>query len=293
MKKLPTWLLITACILAPILSGLSVYQAVTPFLPLPAAFILYGIAFVCLVVFCIRTPKGILDGWRRLATYLRERFHAVEVFFTNNLIRSIVLAIPGVAMGLFYTALNAFLGIWYDSAWNGTLAGYFLILTGMRVLVVQSYRRKKKGISDRQELRTYSICGVLLSILSITLAGAVTLLIHGIPGKTYPGFLVYAMAAYTFYKIYASIRGMVTARQQESLLMIALRNIGHADALMSLLCLQTGLLNAFDGGDAAFAMRMNGITGGAVALAALVMGLSMIVGAVKRRKQHGTNPDCR
>ena len=60
MKKLPPWLLNTACILAPILSGLSLYQTVRLFLPLPAAFVLYGIAFVCLIIFCIRMPKWLV-----------------------------------------------------------------------------------------------------------------------------------------------------------------------------------------------------------------------------------------
>lgn len=130
----------------------------------------------------------------------------------------------------------------------------------------------------------YVICGILVSILSYTLAKTVILLTNGIPGKTYPGYLIYAMAAYTFYKIYASVRGMIYARKQESLLLIAQRNIDHTDALMSLLCLQTGLLNAFNGEKVDFAILMNSITGGFVALAALVIGLSMIIGGWKRRK---------
>lgn len=271
MKKLPPWLLNTACILAPILSGLSLYQTVRLFLPLPAAFVLYGIAFVCLIIFCIRMPKWLVGIFRRVTGYFRERFHGVELFFTNRVLRKIVIAIPGTVLGVIYAGLNAFLGIWYGSAWNGTLAGYFLELTGLRFLILHAYRKRN------MELRIYRTCGMLLSVLSITLGGAVILLLHGSFGKTYPGFLVYAMAAYTFYKVYASIRGMVTARYQESLLLIAQRNIGHADALMSLLCLQTGLLNAFNGKNADFAMRMNGVTGGIVSLIVLAMGIRMIL----------------
>lgn len=284
MKKLPDWYIHTTCILAPILSGLSLYQTARPFLPLPAAVILYASAFLCLEVVCIWIPKNLVRIVRTTVERLRKWFHVLDIIITNGLIRSIVMEVPGMALGLFFAGMNGFLGIRYDSVWSGTLAVYFLLLSLLRTLVLQTYCRKKTGLSAGQELRIYRICGMLLSVLSFALAVAVILLIHGTAGKTYPGFLVYAMAVYTFYKVFASIQGMVKARQQESRLLIAMRNIGHADALMSLLCLQTGLLNAFNGEKTDFAMRMNGITGGVVSLAALVMGLSMIVDGWKRRK---------
>lgn len=276
MKKLPDWLLNTACILTPFVSGLSIYQAVHPFLPMVPGVLLYVLAFFCLTAFCLRAPIRVIRCIQKLSAHLQTKSRAAEIVSAN---RAYLTAVPGFALGILYALFNAFLGLNYSSAWHGTLAAYFIVLTLLRLLLI-----KRFGDSPRQELRIYRACGILLSVLSITLTGAVVLLIYGTGGKRYPGFLVYAMAAYTFYKVFASICGMVKARRQESLLLIAQRNIGHAGALMSLLCLQTGLLNAFGGGDAAFAARMNGITGGFVALIVFGLGIHMMFSGRREEK---------
>lgn len=293
MKKLPDWLIHTVCILAPLICGFSIYQAIYSPLPMSMEILLYIVAFFFLAAFCFWVPTKGVRAVQALLAYLQTNCHALALISTNRVLRSILAAIPGTALGVLFAIFNAFLGIYYGSAWHGTLAGYFLVLTLLRILLIVCFRGRNRVNFLRQELRIYTLCGILLSVLSATLSGAVILLIRGTGGKSYPGFLVYAMAAYTFYKIYASVRGMIYARKQESLLLIAQRNIDHTDALMSLLCLQTGLLNAFNGENTDFAILMNGITGGFVALAAFVMGLYMIIGGWKRRKLYDSNSSSR
>lgn len=284
MKKLPDWLIHTVCILAPLICGFSIYQAIYSPLPMSMEILLYIVAFFFLAAFCLWVPTKGVRTVQALLAYLQTNCHALALISTNRVLRSILAAIPGTALGVLFAIFNAFLGIYYGSAWHGTLAGYFLVLTLLRILLIVCFRGRTRVNFLRQELRIYTLCGILLSVLSVTLSGAVILLIRGTGGKSYPGFLVYAMAAYTFYKMYASIHGLVTARRQESLLLIAQRNIGHADALMSLLSLQTGLLNAFGGGNMEYAERMNGITGGFVALIVLALGIHMVLDGQKRRK---------
>lgn len=92
------------------------------------------------------------------------------------------------------------------------------------------------------------------------------------------------MAAYTFYKLVMSILGMIRARKEQSLLLITIRNIGHSDALVSMLSLQTALFAAFgqDSGD--LVPVMNAATGAVVCLGALALGIHMVYDAGKRMK---------
>ena len=69
------------------------------------------------------------------------------------------------------------------------------------------------------------------------LDGAVVLLVHNEGGKSYPGTLVLAVGAYTFYKIIMSVIHMVKAKRLKSPLLVAVRNIGYVDALVSMLSL--------------------------------------------------------
>ncbi len=62
-----------------------------------------------------------------------------------------------------------------------------------------------------------------------------------------------------------------------------IRNIGFADALVSILSLQTAMFASF-GGDNEFIRPMNAATGTVVCLMILIMGIRMIRMAAKEKK---------
>lgn len=171
-------------------------------------------------------------------------------------------------------------------AWRGSLAAYYGLLCAMRLMSVLYARRIYKGVrpaESRQarEQKVCRTCGVMLSSMSAALGGVVILLANGIGGSAYPGYLIYAVAAYTFYKLVMSVMSMIRARREQSMLAMTLRKIGHADALVSLLYLQTALLSAFTAGGEGHIRTLNMVTGLAVCLAALAIGLSLIHDAKK------------
>ena len=96
---------------------------------------------------------------------------------------------------------------------------------------------------------------------------------------TIPGMglnLIYAVATYTFYKLGMAIRNLIKARKEESLLLVTLRNISYADALVSLLSLQTALLAAFGQDSGELVPLMNALTGASVCLMILGLGSYMV-----------------
>ena len=123
----------------------------------------------------------------------------------------------------------------------------------------------------------------LLLLLNLALSGVVLLTIAEGTTKAYSGIMAISIAAYTFYKIIMAVIHMVKVRKMESPILITIRNIGVADALVSMLTLQMTMLVSFQGTDSLDMNRMNGITGLAVCLLISALGISMIYYAFKRK----------
>ena len=102
------------------------------------------------------------------------------------------------------------------------------------------------------------------------------MLVSGEGGKSYPGLMIYAVATYTFYKLGMAIRNMIKARKEKSLLLVTLRNISYADALVSILSLQTALFVAFGQDSEAIIPIFDALTGAGVCLMIFVLGVYMV-----------------
>ena len=93
-----------------------------------------------------------------------------------------------------------------------------------------------------------------------------------------------SIAAYTFYKITMAVIHMIKVRKMQSPILITIRNIGVADALVSMLTLQATMLASFREKSSMDANRMNGITGLAVCVLIAALGVSMIYDASRRKE---------
>ena len=108
------------------------------------------------------------------------------------------------------------------------------------------------------------------------------------------GLMIYASATYTFYKITVAIINIVKAKKQTDMTVQAIRNINMADALVSMLALQTSLLHAFsdeNGNEIGFDKTLNGVTGLVVCALVLALGIYMIINAQKKLKIERVNQE--
>lgn len=95
--------------------------------------------------------------------------------------------------------------------------------------------------------------------------------------------MIYAVAAYTFLNLTIAIFNLFKARKQDDLYVQSIRNINLANAIVSIFVLQVALFQAFSPeSNLSFA---NGLTGGAISLVILGLGIYMIRKAY--RKQQG------
>ena len=98
----------------------------------------------------------------------------------------------------------------------------------------------------------------LFLFMAVVLSGAVICCKIRKAGKNYPGFMIYAVAAYTFYKIIMSTIQVIKVGKRRSPLLSITRRIGYIDACVSILTLQTAMFASFSSGEEQFIKLMNG-----------------------------------
>lgn len=99
-------------------------------------------------------------------------------------------------------------------------------------------------------------------LLNIAVTGFVIQMIWQNKSYTYPGFLIYASAAYTFFCITTAVINMVKYRKMEKPVLSAAKMLSFACALIAMLALQTAMLAQFGSGQKTFARYINSCTGG-------------------------------
>ena len=244
----------------------------------------YAIAFVSLgysiYTFIVVAPKA-----KRRFIEWSKKYEFTNQLVRNYGMRTIVFAIGSFLMSAAYGAYNLTLSALEASLWYGVLAGYYILLASMRGGVVFYHRKKrkreKKGKFDKEEARQikkYRDCGALLIVATFALIVAVLLMVFIDRTFTHTGLMIYVSAAYTFYKVTMSIINIVRAKKQSDMTVQAIRNINLADAMVSILALQTSMIHSFGKDDTAeFASIMNAITGMIVCALVLSLGIYMVV----------------
>lgn len=214
--------------------------------------------------------------------------------YTNRVVsdyrlRTILFAVPGLAGNVIFAVFNGITGIISHSAWFGSLSAYYILLSIMRIGAVRQGREIPKIRKDtkrmKMEIAVYRKNSALFIIMAVVLGGLVILLESSLGGKTYPGFTIYAAAAYAFYKIVVSTVNMIKVNKQKSPLLTIIRRIGYIDACVSILTLQTAMFASFTKSEEEFTKLMNGITGAAVCLMVLGMGIQGIRSSKKMESE--------
>lgn len=240
------------------------------------AYPIYAISFYALTVLCallwknFRHPKAVADKALNRLPLLRRYFTDKSFGMQVSLYRSL-------GLNVFYAALKLGFGIYYRSVWFGTLAVYYFLLAVVRFCLVRYARKREFGAELVPEWKRYGLCGVVLLLLNLVMGGEVILMVCRNEGFHYAGYLIYVMAMYAFYCVTMAVRNVIVYRKFRSPVMSAAKALQLAAALVSMLALETAMLEQFGGNDGeSFRTIMTGCTGGGVCLAILGMAIYMI-----------------
>lgn len=216
-----------------------------------------------------RVMKSVLMG-KIHGTALGERF------FGDVRSRTELSLYGGMFINFAYIGIKLFSGIYYRSVWFISLAAYYVLLAIMRFILL--HKGKNSAVMTMEiELKRYRLCGIMLLLMSQALAGIVIFMVRQNRGFHYPGILIYAMAAYSFYSVITAVVSLVKFRKHGSSLLSAAKVINLVAAMVSILSLETAMLAQFGGDDdPMFRKAMTAATGIAVCVTVIAMAIYML-----------------
>lgn len=248
------------------------------------AYPLYVLAFYTVMVLSVYLGIVLPKQYRHIRQKLYEN-PLGNRYMTDVAFKTHVSLYLSLAVNLLYAAMNGLSYILYRSMWFVILACYYTVLAMMRFLLVRYVRNYKIGTDRLGELNRARLCSFILLTINFMLSGSVLMILFENKGFEYHGFLIYAMAAYTFYMTTRAIINVVKYRKYHSPVMSITKIITLSAALVSMLSLETAMFSQFGGDmDPEHQGLMVVLTGAAVSITVVAMSVYMIVKCAKEIK---------
>lgn len=252
------------------------------------AYVAYAVA-ACSLGYFVYTTVRFAPKCKRFVIERAERYEFTRSLLRNYGFRTMIFTLGSFTMSVVFGIYNGVLGILWKSMWFGALSAYYIMLALLRGSVWSEHKRRKRREGEAEEskawrqVRVYRNCGAALLVLNLALSSAIAQMIFADEKFVYYGWTIYAFAAYAFYKITMSVVNFVKAKKQEDLAVEAVRNVNLADGAVSILALQTALLGTFRTEGLNVALYHT-LTGSAVSLLTVGLGVYMLVRAAKKKK---------
>lgn len=159
----------------------------------------------------------------------------------------------GMTVNFLYMIFRAVTGMYYASVWSISITVYYLILGVIRAYFVICYKYR----DSKDESICYRNTAWSLFLLNISMGGMIILMIKTNSGFSYPGYVIYLSALYTFYILIIAVRNIVKFRKVGSLILSAAKVLNFIAAMMSILGLQTAMISQFSANGEDYRKMMN------------------------------------
>lgn len=284
----PKWLL---CTVPPVVFAVLIFIFAAERTESALAYPIYCMSAYSLVILLAALPKLAEFVKRCKAAVLRSR--PVQQFASSAFgdrylhdmaFRGGVSMYQGMTVNFLYVGFSFAAAIRYASVWFLSMAVYYLVLGGLRACLIWGYRRRDAYGLDF-EYRYYRRTAWLLFLLNIPMGGMIVLMVRTNSGFTYPGYVIYLSALYTFYTMIVAVLNLVRFRKIGSPILSAAKVLSFVSAMMSILGLQTAMISRFSVNGEAYRKRMNAITGGFVYGIVILVAVYMLIHAAKIRKK--------
>lgn len=192
----------------------------------------------------------------------------------------------GLGVNLCFAALKLLTGWAYRSAWLSAAGAYYLILAVMRFGLLWGARTSGRMPESQRQCQgrlAYLRTGWLMFVLGVAMSAMIVQMVRDGRTYSYPGVVIYAMAAYVFYSLTVAAINLARRRRERDWLLAAARCVSLACAVMSMFGLQTALLARFGADRPEFGHVMNAISGGVVCTVICTMAVGMCLRARARQ----------
>lgn len=205
----------------------------------------------------------------------------VDRYYTDSIFNARVSLYRGLILNLGYAVFKLVVGIWFRSVWFIAIAVYYAALSAVKFVLVRDDLRTWRGkqASLQREWKAYRTGGWMLFLLNVALTGMIILVVRRGNSYSYPGFIIFAMAFYTFYRITLAAIRLLRGRRERTPVFSAAKIIDFVFAVVAMFTLQTAMLSTFGAGEHRFAAVFNSISGIAVSVFVLLAAVYMLVRA--------------
>lgn len=247
----------------------------------PAAIASYVLAAYTLTIYCCRLPYIL----RSVQNFRSRNRYAVR-WREDPQLRVNLTLYGALIWNIAYAVFQLGIGLWHQSFWFFSLAAYYLSLAVMRFWLLRYTRTHKPGEDLIRELKNYRACGWVFLCMNLALSLMIFFMVYWNRTFRHSEITTIAMAAYTFASFTMAIINLVRYRKYKSPVYTASRIISFAAAAVSMITLESTMLNTFGSADDPFFRQvMLALTGAVVSVMIMVMAIVMIVGATKELKK--------
>ncbi|MBO5355410.1 MAG: hypothetical protein J6B09_05010 [Clostridia bacterium] len=266
--------------LVPIAIALLIYAMAVLGSDSVVAILAYVLAAYTLTVWCLKIPYLI----RFFKAFKRENKY-VQRWLCDERLRVNVSLYGSLFWNTAYAVFQLAIGIYHGSFWFCSLAVYYICLAAMRFFLLRHTARYRAGEQMRAELLRYRACAIWFLLLNLVLSVLVFFMVYFNRTFVHHEITTIAMAAYTFTTFTAAIVGMVKYRKYNSPVYSASKTISFTAGCVSMLTLESTMLNTFGATREGFRRMMLALTGAAIAAILIFLGAYMIVTATKKLKE--------
>ena len=225
------------------------------------------------------------------AEALAERSPRLGTLLHDRVIRASACTTCGLVANVTYAIWNLVLGVSGGSVWFVTMGCMYFSLAIMRFLAVQRSLAARAGNEGASRSFTRKV-GINMLGLAVVLAFAVRFTIERGAGSVGNEIVVITQATYTFLVVSLAVTNFVRARLLGLDVERVLRSVAFVAAIVSLLSLQTTMIDTF-GNAEDFRFVATALTGAGVCLGCAAVGVSLVRSSHKfaERPRHLTNPE--
>lgn len=242
----------------------------------------YVLSAYALTLICFRIPDMI-----KLFKYIKNENKYVTTLRGDVQLRVKLSLYGTLIFNTVYAVFQLCLGVYHGSVWFFSLFVYYIILSSMRFFLLQYTRKYGAGENMKTEFKRARVCGILLLIMNLALAGIVIYIVWQFKVIEYHEITTIALAAYTFTALTLAIVNLFKYRKYNSPILSTTKSISFASALVSLFTLESTMLTVFSAEDtpAGFEQIMSAVTGGAIMLLIISMAIATIIKSTKELKK--------
>lgn len=209
-------------------------------------------------------------------------------FFDSKLDRARRLSLLTAIFDVGYGVLTFASGVIYKSWWSAAVGLYYgaMLVMALRLsLGIRKTTRMEPGVERAaEELRIYRDSAWALLLLNAMLTGVSFLIVNRGLSWTYPPFVIYGVAAFTFGYLAVAISGIVRGKPDDPYTEQAVSWVTLAKAIVGMFFLTTALIVEF-GNDDMFRVLMESAVGTVCMPAVIVIAVRMLLKARREKRK--------